>query len=139
MLQALRRSSVRLGARYILLPRFVFTAADEGRFLDILQLPGLYNDVLNHPNTSDELRRQTESKLLRHKQAFLHALPAIGDHSDHKTRLAKEVQELVDGMVLLSIPDELAWLVFLENKNAESIGQAIADWMRDFSLICSDR
>ncbi|KAI0027005.1 TPR-like protein [Vararia minispora EC-137] len=85
------------------------------------KLPTLYNDILNHPNTPDELRRKTESKLLRHKQAYFHSLPSSGELSDRKMQLAKEVQELVDGIVLLSIPDELAWTIFIENKDAESI------------------
>ncbi|KAF8135619.1 hypothetical protein EV363DRAFT_1321133 [Boletus edulis] len=37
-----------------------------------VELPSLYQEVLNHPNTSDELRRSTESKLIMHKQKYFY-------------------------------------------------------------------
>ncbi|OSX66640.1 hypothetical protein POSPLADRAFT_1131824, partial [Postia placenta MAD-698-R-SB12] len=83
------------------------------------QLPHLYDEILNHPNTSDELRRTTESKLLRLKQRLLNALPAA-----QKAKVAAELDELVSGMVLLGIRDELAWTLFIENKDAEHIGMS---------------
>ncbi|KAI0063698.1 superkiller protein 3 SKI3 [Artomyces pyxidatus] len=87
----------------------------------ISKLPPLYNEILNHPNTSDELRRLTESKLLRHKRAYLSALPTVGEKAEFKKKLAAEVQELVNGIVLLQIPDELAWTLFIDGKNSETI------------------
>jgi superkiller protein 3 len=83
----------------------------------------LYNDILNHPNTPDDLRRITESKLLRHKQRYLHALPSSGKLSSTKAQIASEVEGLVSGAVLLGIPDELAWTIFIDGKNTDSIGQ----------------
>ena len=85
------------------------------------QLPRLYNEVLNHPNTSDELRRETETKLLHLKQRHLFALPASGNSAD-KARLASELDELINGMVLLKIPDELAWTLLIESRDAAEIG-----------------
>lgn len=85
------------------------------------QLPRLYNEVINHPNTSDEQRRETESKLLDHRQRYLSALP----EGDEKTKVAADVEEQINGMVLLKIPNELAWTLFIEAKDAESIGECV--------------
>lgn len=80
---------------------------------------------MNHPYASDELRRLTESKLLRHKQQLLNALPSTGEFSAQKSQVAADVRELVDGIVLLEIPDEAAWLFYLEGKDAASIGTCL--------------
>ena len=69
------------------------------------------------------MRRQAESKLLRNKQQLLLALPSIGEYSAQKAELSAEVQDLVAGIVLLEIPNELAWSLYLESKNAKTIGQ----------------
>jgi len=89
------------------------------------QLPKFYNEVMSHPSAPDQLRRDTESKLLRHKRQYLAALPTTGDQVKLKKTLAVEVQELVSGMVLLQIPDELAWLLFIDGKDCETIGKMI--------------
>lgn len=88
----------------------------------------MYNEVLNHPNTSDELRRITDAKLLRHKQQYLHSLPTTGDFLPLKKQLAAEVDELIRGVVILEIPDELAWMIFLEGKDWEQPGQYHPLW-----------
>ncbi|OSD01253.1 TPR-like protein [Trametes coccinea BRFM310] len=85
------------------------------------QLPRLYDEIMKHPNTSDELRRNTEKKLLRLKQRHLTALPSVGTHSQAKSKLAAEVDELIGGMVFLKIPDELAWMLFIESRDAENL------------------
>ncbi|KAH9858634.1 TPR-like protein [Lenzites betulinus] len=85
------------------------------------QLPRLYDEVSNHPNTPDELRRVTEAKLLRSKQRYLYALPVSTKVGDTKAQVAAEVERLINGMVLLKIPDELAWTLFIEGKDAASI------------------
>lgn len=36
--------------------------------------------------------------------------------------MAAEVERLINGMVLLKIPDELAWSLFIEGKDAAKIG-----------------
>ncbi|KAI0268796.1 TPR-like protein [Gloeopeniophorella convolvens] len=82
------------------------------------KLPDLYDEILNHPNTSDELRRSTESKQLRHKQDHLVALPP---DDPRKRQLAAEVDKQVSGMVLLRIPDELAWSTFIDGQDCETI------------------
>lgn len=78
---------------------------------------------MSHPNASDEIRRQAESKLLRHKQQLLFALPNTKEFSVQKQKISAEVQDLVGGIVLIQIPNELAWTLFIEAKNAVSVGQ----------------
>ena len=90
--------------------------------MDVHQLPGLYDEIMNHPHASDDLRRSTESKLLRYKQQLLHALPSTTEFVAQKRRIGSELHDLISGMVLLEIPDELAWLIFIEGKDAPTIG-----------------
>lgn len=89
------------------------------------QLPSLYNEILNHPNTSDDLRRSTESKLLQRKYQHLEAAPVTGVDSSLKQKLLKEVVELSSGAVLLGLPDELAWMFFIESKDAYNIRKLV--------------
>lgn len=81
------------------------------------RLPELYNEILNHPDTSDETRRAVEAKLLRHRQRYLHALPL----SDEKISVAAEVESLVNGVVLLGIPDEFAWVYYIDGMDSETL------------------
>jgi superkiller protein 3 len=39
-----------------------------------------------------------------------------------KAQIATEVDTLVNGAVVLNIPDELAWNIFIEAKDTDSIG-----------------
>lgn len=80
---------------------------------------------MNHPSSSDELRRITESKLLRHRANYLHALPLTKDFQELKSELGKEVDELVRGIILLKIPDELAWTLHVEEQDCETMGESI--------------
>ncbi|OCH91806.1 TPR-like protein [Obba rivulosa] len=96
------------------------------------KLPHLYNEVLNHPNTSDELRRETESKLLRHKQRYLHVLSTSGDEATRKAEIAAELEELINGMVLLGIRDELAWSIYIEHKDVAEIKQYGYDILKKY-------
>jgi superkiller protein 3 len=91
----------------------------------VCQLPSLYNEILNHPNTSDELRRSTESKLLRYKYQHMESAPAAGVDISLKQRLVSEVERLSGGAVLLDLPDELAWMFVIESKDAYDIGKLI--------------
>ncbi|KAH8828520.1 superkiller protein 3 [Flagelloscypha sp. PMI_526] len=95
------------------------------------QLPRFYSDVLNHASTSDELRRDIESRLLLYKQELLFALPTS---SPIKSTLAQEVEELASGIVLLKIPDEIAWLLILDLKNASTPGRQLMDTFPNKSL-----
>lgn len=87
------------------------------------KLPQFYNDILNHPDTPDDLRRETDTKLLKYKQRYLHALPDTREAQLVKQKLAKEVDDLVNGTVLLKIADELAWTIFLESQDCERSGK----------------
>ena len=74
--------------------------------------------MLNHPNTSDELRRSTETNIIRYKQQYFHALP-LSD--PQKAVLGSELDELVNGIVAIGIPDELAWSIFLEGMDKDTV------------------
>ncbi|KIY52714.1 hypothetical protein FISHEDRAFT_69529 [Fistulina hepatica ATCC 64428] len=83
------------------------------------QLPSYYDDIINHAHTSDELRRETEFKLIRMKQEYLFAIPT--SNSDLKKSVATEVHSLADGAVVLGIPDEISWLIVIETKNTSTV------------------
>ncbi|KIO22864.1 hypothetical protein M407DRAFT_27663, partial [Tulasnella calospora MUT 4182] len=85
------------------------------------KLPRLYGEVIGHPQTSDELRRSTEAKLLRQRHNLLTATPASGSTAQEKKSLQAEVEELVNGFVLLKIPDSLAWNAYIERCNYERL------------------
>lgn len=76
---------------------------------------------MNHPSTPDDLRRSTEAKLFRYQLMYLKALPTQDPKKDEVLRL---VDEMMRGMVLLEIPDELVWTRWIESKNAAIIGQS---------------
>lgn len=76
--------------------------------------------MISHPYTSDELRRATEAKLLQFLHRYQCALPPT---SAKKLEIGKEVQDLIDGVILLKIPNELAWSLYIEGKNVDSIGK----------------
>ena len=40
-----------------------------------------------------------------------------------KEHLAAEVDEFIDGIVLLKVPDQFAWTLYIESKDAASIGE----------------
>ncbi|KAI0093293.1 TPR-like protein [Irpex rosettiformis] len=86
----------------------------------ISRLPLLYQEILGHPNASDDLRRATEAKLLQYKQQLLYALTSKDD-IETKKKLSEELKELIDGIVLLNIPNALAWNLHIEGINASSI------------------
>jgi superkiller protein 3 len=88
----------------------------------LAKLPGLYENILNHPNTSDQLRRDTESKLLRHRQRYLYALPTSSEYASEKNAAYKVVEDMASGAVLLGIRDELAWSCYMENLDVYDIG-----------------
>ncbi|EJD03262.1 TPR-like protein [Fomitiporia mediterranea MF3/22] len=102
------------------------------------KLPELYNEILNHPNTSDDLRRETEAKLLRYKHRHRCALGLNGPEGKLKAELGSEVQEMVDGIVLLNIPDEFAWSLYVEGKNVDKIEDYGLDILRKYMGLFPD-
>lgn len=79
----------------------------------------MYEEILRHPSTSDELRRSTEAKLFRYRLKYLKALSS---KDPRKEEVFKHVDDMMRGVVLLEIPDELVWTEWLESKNAARIG-----------------
>ena len=86
------------------------------------KLPSVYDEIINHPLTSDELRRSTEAKLFRYRLKYLNALPP---NDPKKGTTFGMVDEMVRGMVLLEIPDELVWTQWLESKDVGLIGKLL--------------
>ena len=66
------------------------------------------------------MRRSTEAKLFRYRLKYLKALP-IDD--PEKEAIFILVHEMMRGMILLEIPDELVWTQWLESKNVRRIGK----------------
>ncbi|KAF9562772.1 TPR-like protein [Agrocybe pediades] len=83
------------------------------------KLPSLWDALLNHPNTSDDLRAETEAKQLRYKQRQLYAIPLAEE--SFKRRISNELHELVEGIVLLQKSDELGWQLYFEAQDCEEI------------------
>lgn len=89
------------------------------------KLETLYLEVLSHPRTSDELRRSTEACLLQRRRERLLALPA---DDPKKEKLWQEVMEMVNGMVLLKIPNDLAWGIYFETQDLDVLSKySLAD------------
>jgi superkiller protein 3 len=57
--------------------------------------------------------------LLKLKIRYLAAL----SEGAEKARVAAEVEEMINGIVLLKIPNELAWTMAIEGKNVDTIGK----------------
>ncbi|KAG6820878.1 hypothetical protein H0H93_010222 [Arthromyces matolae] len=85
------------------------------------KLPLLYDEIINHPRTSDELRRSTEAKLLRHKQRYLYAIPNTPEFAGEKSKMLEQVDGLIQGAIILKIPDEQAWTMHLESMDCENV------------------
>lgn len=100
------------------------------------QLETLYEEVLNHPKTSDEQRRATEANLLQRRKSRLWSMPPeIAD----KSRLRNEVIEMVNGIVLLRIPNELAWTLYFETQDHDALGEPRCLLDKDILLSISNR
>lgn len=80
--------------------------------------------MLNHPNTSDELRGEIEAKQLRYKQRHVQALPSTKEGLALKEKAVRDLDELIEGIVLLQKPDELGWKLFLESRDCDDLGKS---------------
>nr|ASF90201.1 hypothetical protein SPAR04661 [Bartheletia paradoxa] len=111
------------------------------------KLPSLYDEILNHPHTSDDLRRTTESTLLSYKFRLLCALPnpapttkssppkiiaAAAEDRKVKDDARRDITELALGMVLIDIPDELAWTIAIEWKDCRGLADYPVDLLSRF-------
>ncbi|KAH0589327.1 hypothetical protein H2248_005088 [Termitomyces sp. 'cryptogamus'] len=99
---------------------------------DRSRLPPLYEEILNHPNTSDDLRRSTDAKMLRHTQRHLYAIPDTKDFCQEKSKVLAQVDELIKGAIILRIPDELAWTMYLESADCETIAEYDHELVKQF-------
>lgn len=106
-------------------------------------IPSLLEGVLNHAATTDEGRRWAEAELLRYQYRLLLALPedsapakgkgANKTKAPSKSLLKTQVQDMARGMVLLGIPDPLAWKIHLDWQDttlfqwSDPIGQRLAE------------
>lgn len=101
------------------------------------QLEGFYQKVIDW-SEDVETRRKYESKLLRHaRDTLLVCFP------EEREMRRDKVWQIAHGMVVLNIPDELAWTISVDWKDFEFIGTRIPtyecpDHSRDvWQNICS--
>lgn len=117
-------------------------------------LPSLYEQVLSHTDASNEERRDAEGKLLRYHNRLLLALPpdpnttavstgtaarasitvetASGIETIKKHHVRDKVLEMAKGMVVVGVPDELAWSVHLEWNDVRSLVDLPRHLLRQF-------
>lgn len=122
------------------------------------RLPHLYEQILSHPNAEDELRTEVQAKLLRYRLGLLTAHPpkqlvngtattgtaAVDlqqqekqqqieqERDESKSSLRDEILKLASGMVIIGLPDELAWEIDLEWRPVRSLIDMRLDKMRQF-------
>ncbi|PWN18353.1 TPR-like protein [Microstroma glucosiphilum] len=116
-------------------------------------LPLRYEEILAHPDASDQDRRDAEAKLLRYLHRLLLALPARqapsqgptgtaavatrtsdaeGEAMALKAQCRDRLAEMCRGMVLVGVPDELAWTIHLEWQDIASLDQLPLHHLRSF-------
>lgn len=122
------------------------------------QLPNLYEQILSHPKAEDELRIEVEAKLLRHRLGLLTSYPpkqlargsaptgtaavdrqqqakqeqAEHEQQESKLQLRDDILKLASGMVIIGLPDELAWEIDLEWRPAGSLADLRLEQIRKF-------
>lgn len=64
-----------------------------------------------------------ESRLLYFYYNYLVATPGVNSSSELKQSLRKQVDELVQGMVLIEVPEILAWTLFIDGFDCENLGK----------------
>lgn len=95
------------------------------------KLPHLYDEILNHSDTSDELRRLTESKQLRHVRDHLFSLPL---DDPRKQKLATEVEKLTvktpkPSRDMALIPSITIQSYFLMKRSLDSSKPILSIWV----------
>jgi len=55
----------------------------------------------------------------------LEALPNSGPEAKSKRQLLSEVESLCNGVILLGLPDELAWMFIIDNRDVYNIGMSV--------------
>jgi hypothetical protein len=78
------------------------------------KLPEYYQYIISHRLSSEELRHQTESKVLKFKLELMECLGSSPEDIAKKGDLSNEVLDMSKGMVLLKFQDQYAWRVVLD-------------------------
>ncbi|KAI9723608.1 MAG: hypothetical protein M1812_000908 [Candelaria pacifica] len=89
-------------------------------------LEQIYQSVIDWSN-EDDVRREYEEKLLRRAYDVLVVLPA-----QEKAQKREQVWKLARGIVIIKHPYELAWEIFLEWTDGESLAERDAGVIREF-------
>ncbi|CDS02072.1 related to antiviral protein SKI3 [Sporisorium scitamineum] len=124
----------------------------------VSRLPHLYESVLSHPAAQDELRIEVEAKLLRQRLGLLTSFLPKGlakrsaltgtaavdrqqqekqeqaeqQQDESKRSLRDEILKLASGMVIIGLPDELAWEIDLEWRPISSLTDLPLEQIRKF-------
>jgi len=53
------------------------------------------------------------------------AIPSSGGVSERKAQVSEELEEMVNGIVLLGIPNESVWRYYIEGQDIYSLGKRI--------------
>jgi superkiller protein 3 len=83
-----------------------------------IQLEGLYQQLINWSDNED-VRREADRKLLQHSYDKLVVLPEM-----QKREQREKVWKWAEGLVILKHPFKLAWNIFIEWKDCDSIGES---------------
>ncbi|TIA72935.1 hypothetical protein E3P91_01735 [Wallemia ichthyophaga] len=100
------------------------------------KLEPLYLEILNHPLTSDELRRDIEAALFKFKHD--HLLATSLKEADLKQQLIHQVMTMATGMVTINVPYLLAWTTIIEWCNVEHLNEYNAILLRRFQALFPD-
>lgn len=52
-------------------------------------------------------------------------IPSSGEVSERKTQVSEELEEMVNGIILLGIPNESVWKYYIEGQDVYSLGECI--------------
>lgn len=53
-------------------------------------------------------------------------IPPSGEDSERKTQVSEELEEMVNGIVLLGIANEAVWIYYIEGLDVYSLGNLIS-------------
>lgn len=93
----------------------------------------IYNEIINHPLTSDDLRRDIESQLLKFK--YDHLLSVSANEQPLKSDLLSQVMTMASGIVNINIKNDLAWCLIIEWFNVEYLNNYIPILLKQFQLL----
>lgn len=91
-------------------------------------LPAMWKDLLNLAH-EDEVRRNVEAKLLKHRYELLCVSPS----TEEKDALHDEVLTMAQDMVLLNSPEPLAWKIVLDWQDVDDFAQLDYKTVKSYS------